>query len=285
MYATLSPGAIGVHVNSLEDGIAAAKTGGFAGLEVNIGEAASLIDAQGVDAVRQLFIEGGIIPAVFGLPTDWRGDEERWKQDLEALPRLASAARALGITRTATWFLPFSDERPYDENRKFYIERFRPIAAILADHGISLGLEFVGPKTLRDGHKYEFIYKLEETLELGEEIGPNLGLLLDCYHWYTSHSTLDSLKNLRPEQVVYVHVNDAPAGVAIDEQQDGVRCLPGETGVIDIAGFLGTLKQIGYNGPVAPEPFKKELGSLPSDEARLETVGQSMRKIFSIAGV
>ena len=64
-----------------------------------------------------------------------------------------------------------------------------------------------------------------------------------------------TLKALTPAQVVYVHVNDAPAGVPIDEQMDGVRALPGETGVIDIAGFLKALQGIGYDGPVTPEPF------------------------------
>lgn len=284
MYSTLSPGAIGVQANTLEDGVTAAKLGGFTGIEVSIGQVADQIDANGVDAVKAVY-SAGVIPAVFGLPVEWRGDEAPWRAGIDALHRLAKAAQSLGITRTATWFLPFSDERPYDDNRRFYIERFKPISQILSEHGISLGLEFVGPKTLRNGHKYEFIYQMEATLELGAEIGPNMGLLLDCYHWYTSHSTVDALKTLTPQQVVYVHVNDAPSGVAIDDQLDGVRCLPGETGVIDIAGFLGTLKAIGYDGPVAPEPFKKELWDLPSDKDRLELVGKSMAKIFSLAGI
>ena len=84
--------------------------------------------------------------------------------------------------------------------------------------------------------------------------------------------------------MVYVHVNDAPAGVPIDEQMDGVRALPGATGVIDIAGFLQSLAAIGYDGPVVPEPFVK-LDGLPSDEARLQTVGAAMSDIWQKAGL
>ena len=84
---------------------------------------------------------------------------------------------------------------------------------------------------------------------------------------------------------MYVHVNDAPAGVPVEEQLDNVRALPGETGVIDIAGFLQSLQAIGYDGPVVPEPFKKELADLPSDDARLETVGAAMDRIFRQAGI
>ena len=280
MYKALSPHAIGVRPGNLEEAIAAAKKGGFEGVEINAAEVADRLEANGADEIEQLFASAGIRPAGWGLPTDWRTSEESWRKGLEELPRLARAAAAIGANRTSTWILPGSDERPFEENRRFHIERFTPIAQILADNGCRLGLEFVGPKTSRDARKYPFIYRMPEMLEMGAEIGPNVGLLLDCWHWYTSHGTLEELHTLRPEQVVYVHVNDAPSGIPVDEQLDHVRALPGETGVIDIAGFLGALQAIGYDGPVVPEPFKKELNALPSDDARLETVGAAMDAIF-----
>ena len=43
-----------------------------------------------------------------------------------------------------------------------------------------------------------------------------------------SGGTLDEVRALRAEQVVYVHVNDAPPGVPLDDQIDNVRALPGE---------------------------------------------------------
>src|SRR5579862_4473950 len=276
MYKTLSPGAISVHVNGLQESIAAARTGGFQGVEFSPNEVAGLIDEHGLPYVTDLFATAGIRPAAFGLSTDWRGAEESWRKGLEELPRQAKAAAALGCFRTATWILPGDNNRTYDENRRFHIERFKPIAQILADHGVHLGLEFIGPKTLRDSLKYPFVYKMDDMLDMGAEIGPNVGLLLDCWHWYTSHGTLDDLRRLRAEQVVYVHVNDAPAGVDIDAQFDSVRALPGETGVIDIAGFLQALQAIGYDGPVTPEPFKQELKDLPSNDARLRAVGDAM---------
>ena len=90
---------------------------------------------------------------------------------------------------------------------------------------------------MRDSAQYPFIYKMEDMLAMGAEIGPNMGLLLDCWHWHTSGGTIEDIKRLSPEQVVYVHVNDAPRGVGMDEYVDSVRGLPGETGVIDIAGY------------------------------------------------
>ncbi len=285
MYSALSPGAIGVRAGSLSAAIAAAKAGGFGGVEFNPAEVADLIAANGAEHVRALFAEASVRPAGFGLPLDWRGDEAAWRKSLEQLPRLAEAAQAIDGARTMTWIMPCSNDRPFDENRRFHIERFTPAAEILAEHGCALGLEFIGPKTLRESRKYPFIHTMDAMLEMGGEIGPNVGLLLDCWHWHTSGGTVADLLRLTPKDVVYVHVNDAPRGVAMDDYVDNVRGLPGETGVIDIAGFLHSLQTIGYDGPVTPEPFKKELSELPSDEARLATVGDTMRKIFAQAGV
>lgn len=285
MYKALSPGAIGVRAANLQEALAAAKSGGFDGVEFNPAEVADLIDAHGAAHVRGLFEQAGLQPAGWGLPLDWRGSEEKWRDGLALLPRRAQAAAAIGGTRCSTWIMPSSDERDFDENWRFHLDRLGPAAEALAAHGCRLGLEFIGPKTLRDAARYPFVYRMEHMLELGAAMGPNVGLLLDCWHWYTSGGTLDDLRALRPEQVVYVHVNDAPAGIPVDEQVDNVRALPGETGVIDIAGFLQTLQTIGYDGPVVPEPFKQELKTLPSDEVRLTTVGATMTTIFQRAGL
>jgi len=284
MYKALSPGAIRVSAANLDDVLLAAKTGGFDGVEINPSEIADLIVASGKDAVIAKFTDAGIKPAGFGLPVDWRGAEDVWRSSLNTLPRLAEAAAAIGATRTMTWIMPCSNDREFDENTQFHITRFTPIAKILAEHGLSLGLEFIGPKTLRETQKFPFIHTMDAMLALGREIGPNVGLLLDSYHWYTSHGTVSELRALTPQQVVVVHVNDAPLGVRVDEQLDGVRDLPGATGAIDIASFLQSLQAIGYQGPVIPEPFV-DLSALPSDTARLQRVGAAMDDIWRKAGL
>ncbi|HLK15000.1 MAG TPA: sugar phosphate isomerase/epimerase [Fimbriimonadaceae bacterium] len=280
MYSALSPGVVGVHVDNLAQRIAAAKEHGFAGVEIDIREIATLVGSGGAEKVEAQFVDAGVIAAGWHLPVDYGGSEADWRRDLDALPAICKAAAAIDCFRAFTWVMPCSNDREYDENLKFHVERFKPVAAILEEHGIRLGLEFIGPKTIRDRFKYEFIYTMPGMLELAEKIGGNVGLLLDVWHLYTSHGEIADVAKLEETDVVYVHVNDAPRGLEIDEQQDGTRCLPGETGVIDITTFLMALQGIGYSGPLVPEPFKKELGDLPSDSARLEAVAASMRKVM-----
>ena len=171
MYSALSPGAIGVKANTLAEAIAAAKIGGFAGVEFNPAEVADRIERDGAEAVKSLFADAGIRPAGFGLPVDWRGDEAKWKSDLEKLPQLADAAAAIGGGRTMTWIMPADNDKDSEENRCFHIERFTPIAKILADADVSLGLEFIGTQSLRENYTHPFIYRMADMLALGAEIG------------------------------------------------------------------------------------------------------------------
>src|SRR4051794_21905426 len=99
MYKTLCPWAIGVKADTLEAALAAARTGGFAGLEISAAQVADVIDQRGADAVKKMFADAAIRPAAFGLPVDWRTSEENWRRDQEKLPRLAAAAASIGVDR------------------------------------------------------------------------------------------------------------------------------------------------------------------------------------------
>lgn len=268
LFKNLNLGALGLDIDPttsliypsrclpFQEAVEAAKIGGFQGVDIDIIEMKKILKSKSVDEVKHL-VEGKRLKfGGWGLPVNFYGDEETYRRELERLPEYAQVSEELGCNRVFTWIQPFSDRLPFEENFKFHVKRLKPIAEILQDHGCCLGLEFDGAKTVRINHKYEFIYTMDGIMRLCEAIGTkNLGLLLDSWHWYTSHGTIDELRRLKGEQVIYVHVNDAPAGIPIEEQRNFARCLPGETGVIDLVGFLKALKEIRYEGPVTPESF------------------------------
>ena len=57
--------------------------------------------------------------------------------------------------------------------------------------------------------------------------------------------------------------------------------MPCATGVIDVKTYLGALVKIGYDGPVAAEPFYKPLGTMPRDAA-LRATADAMRKAVAL---
>lgn len=284
MFKSLSPGMIGVKA-SLPEALDYAKAGGFQGVDVGIQDLAKRVDEEGADGVKQRFAEAGLQIGSWGLPVAWNGPEADYDRDLAALPALASAGASVGAVRTARWIPAGSADRRFRENFRWHVERLRPICEVLKDHGCSLGLEFIGPQTKRIDEPYGFIYTLPGMLALCEAIGTgNAGLLLDCWHWHTGLGTISDLRALVADDVIHVHVNDAPAGVDLVDQIDNIRALPSETGVIDLVGFLKVLAEIGYEGPVTPEPFSQRVRELPAEQAVRET-GAGLDKAWQAAGL
>jgi sugar phosphate isomerase/epimerase len=217
-----------------------------------------------------------------GLSVDFRKGDDEFNAGMRALPGIAAAVQGVGVKRVGTWVSPTHDGLTYLENFKIHARRLRETATVLGDHGLRLGLEYVGPKTSWTARRYPFVHTLKEMRELIAEIGrPNVGLVLDSWHWYTAGEGLAELKTLSNREIVSVDLNDAPAGVALDQQKDSAREIPLATGVIDTAGFLTTLNGLDCDAPVRCEPFNAALRAMPPDQA-LKTTIEAMRKAFAL---
>jgi sugar phosphate isomerase/epimerase len=287
MFTTLGPGAIGIKGLNLTESISLAKETGFEGVTIDVREVAALADERGTERVRSLFADAGVRPGTWGLPIAYRNDE-RWQQELEALPRLANVARELGCDRATAGVMPGSNELEYDANFAWHVVRLRPIAESLNRSGCRLGIEFIAPKTLRATFKHEFLYTIAGVKDLAAAIGTgNVGVLLDSWHLYTSGDELDAIDQLTNAEIVAVHVNDAPTGVPRDEQLDLVRTLPLETGVLDLVGFMDKLKSLEYDGPVMPEPFSKRVEEIAASDpvAAARETARSMSALWKAAGL
>ena len=282
-FKNLGPGHIGVRANQRQLLDYAAKHG-FEGMTPHDGEFANASAAQIREWVATMK-DKGICYGAAGLPVEFRRDEQRFKVDLAALPKRAEVLHQLGVTRMATWVLPGHNELTYLQHFKMLEQRFRQLATVLEDYGIRLGLEFVGPRTSRARFRYPFVCAQRDMMELVDAVGTkNVGLLLDSWHWYTSHGTIEELMELSNEDIVHVHVNDAPAGIAVDEPVDMRRKLPVTTGVIDLKGFVNALVRIGYDGPIECEPFDQELCQMAADDA-LEATIASLNRLWGLIDV
>jgi sugar phosphate isomerase/epimerase len=232
-----------------------------------------------------MFAASGVLPGQWSLPVAWNKDEQ-WQADLAALPQLASLGRQLGCTRTTTWIMPGSDAYAYTANWEWHIRRFRPIASALADEGCSLGIEFVGPRTLRARFAHPFVFTLGGMMDLAAAIGTgNVGLLLDAFHLFVSGGSVADMARLTAADVVAVHVNDGVEGVPLDEQLDQVRRLPTESGVLPLADFMRGLQKIGYDGPVTAEPFSARVNALTDPHQAAALVAEYMDRLWRASGL
>ena len=282
MYKNLNIGALG-HAQPFDTACALAKQYGFAGVDLDTGYLLDLASKQSLQAAKDWFAGTELKPASFGLSVAWR-DWDSEQKYVDSLPRFieeTKLAAAFGVTRCATWVMPCSNDLRFHDHFALVARRLRPVAEILKAYGIWLGLEFVGPRTLRASRKYDFIHTMDGMRALGAAIGTgNIGFLLDCFHWFTSHGVVGDIEALAPQEVVYVHVNDARPGRTADEQIDGERGMVGATGVIDIAAFFAALRKIGYDGPITVEPFSAEVKAMTPEQA-VALTSQALDKVLA----
>jgi sugar phosphate isomerase/epimerase len=286
MLNTLLAGSIGINGLTLEEQIVLAREAGFDAVNFNVHDVKALADANGgIDYVKDLFASNGIQPGGWGVPVNI-GDDSKRPQQLEDLAELASLAVALGRPAGTTGIMPGNNEREFDAEYAFWLERFRPVADVLKSVGASVGIEFISPKTLRNRFTYEFIYDMPRMLAFGKDVGTgNVGVLFDVWHHYCAHGTIEELDLLTKDDVALVHVNDAPKGLEIDEQEDLSRTLPLETGVIPAVEYLKKLKDIGWSGPVGAEPFSKRINELAANDplaAAKETAGATQKLLDAV---
>lgn len=266
-------------VGSDEEFIKAAANYGFQAVD---GNPISFVERNGKQAAVAFLERHHVKWSSFGLPVDWRTTDEAFRNDLPKLATAAKAAHEIGCTSCCTYILPSTDLEPA-AFMALAIKRLRLCAQLLGAYNIRLGLEYVGPHHLRTMWKHPFIWTQSETLDLIAAIGePNVGLLLDTYHWYTTEMSAADIAKLNPYQIVHVHINDA-RDVPLKEALDNDRVYPGE-GVIDIAEFLQALQKTGYQGAVTQEVLTKS----PPTEAACDLLRRSqsgMEKVIAAAGI
>ena len=258
MFLALNSVLLGGRVHWPEFAELAARVG-FAGTDIMLAGAMQ----EGAPATNQLLNRLHIAPAVIELPVEFRKDDASFKSTLPKLEPAAQFADAIQCRRMITYIMSSSDT-PKEELRQVYKDRFTQIANILAPHQVRLGLEFLGPLALRKRFKYEFIWQMNEMLAFAKECGPNVGLLLDSWHWHHAGATTQDIINAGRDRIVHVHFNDAP-NLPPEQIKDNERLLPGE-GVINLVGFLKALQHIGYTDALSVEVFGR-LKDVPSEEA------------------
>ncbi|MDX2149360.1 MAG: sugar phosphate isomerase/epimerase family protein [Bryobacteraceae bacterium] len=278
----LTPGSIGVKADQRETIDLAARFG-FEAVEPYAAYLAQLPEAD-FSRLLDYLRSRNLVFGNAGLTVEFRRSDEDFRQGIAPFPDICRRLRAANVTRVTTWISPAHDTLTFLQNMRRHAARLREVATILGDNGQRLGLEYVGPKTLWTSRRYPFVHSMAEMRDLIGEIGrPNVGFVMDSWHWYTAGEGQAELLTLKKEEVVSLDLNDAPSGIPVDQQIDSARELPMATGVIDMKLFLNTLHQIGCDAPARCEPFNAKLRAMPRDEA-LAATAASMKKALALIG-
>lgn len=254
------------------DKVRLAAATGYGGVDWDLAPA----KAAGRAATQALFAELKIKPTIVSLPMarplPFGGDGQAFRDALTPLADDAAFTAAVGCQKMMV-VLPASTTAPKPDQLELVRDRFAAIAEVLQRSQIRLGLEFLGPLYFRQGRaggppSTPFVWNLPETLALAKDCGPNIGVVLDVWHWHHAGSTVADILAADKSRIVHIHVSDAGAAPPADVR-DNQRLMPGE-GIIDLVGFFQALKKIGYADGVSPEPLGRIPAEMtPEDAARL----------------
>ncbi len=276
-YTAFVPGSLGVEADQAHAIVMAARYG-FESVQPFPADLLRDGVRRHVDALDMR----GLRWAAAGLPVNFRGGDAEFEDGIGSLAPKADALQRAGAARVGTWLTPSSETLTYVRNFKRTAARLRRVAEVLGDHGLRLGLEYVGTKRNWTASRHSFVHTMAGTKDLIAEINrPNVGFVLDSWHWWTSRETGDDIRALSASEVVSADLNDAPRGIPRDEQHDNRRELPLATGVIDLREFLEALVAIGYDGPIRAEPFSRKLSEMDDGEAS-RLAAEAMRKAFDL---
>ena len=247
---------------------------GYGGVDVPL----AAVRSEGLEATRALFAGLRIRASNTGFPVNYTRDEETFRRGIAGLDEAAKFAAAIDC-RSFLTILPPSSQTPKAELRGILKERLAAVSEILARSNARLALEFLGPLHFRKAQPYEFIWRMDEALEFARECGPNIGLLVDVWHWYHAGATTADILAAGKDRIVHVHLSDCPK-MPPEQVRDNQRVLPGE-GVIPLVEFFQALQKAGYTGGVSPEPLGRIPKDMPAEAGArlgLETAAAVMRK-------
>lgn len=278
MLKTVCPAYLGCQDSIYQTAPLIAAQGGFEGYySYGIEEDT----AYGAEETRRCFAENYLRPTGFRLPVEMNAPPEKFEAAFTKLPGIVALAAEIGYSSALIWIMPGANEMAPHEYHAVLISRLRRLGALLALHRMQLAVELVAPYALQRQYRFPIPATLWHLLDCIEQAElPNIGVVLDLFHFYCAgHTEADYGLLKRREQIIAVHVSDGVPRRLPSEQMDLDRRLPGETGVIDCGPLFRRLCELGYEGPVVPEPCNPSLQGRPFTET-LRHAAEALNRVW-----
>ncbi len=231
--------------------IAVAGKAGFDFIEVWASKLLGYLESGGLPGVRRDLARAGVgVAALNSVERITFTDPSGHVRMLEDFRRFCRIAEVL---RCETVIVVPSPRPPRVSAEAIVVESvgvLRELSRIAKPFGVRLALEFLGFRDCTVNSLAQCTAIVERTAR------PNVGLVLDTFHFFAGGSSLASLREVDPHKIFMVHVNDVER-VPRAKLHDALRLLPGE-GVLPLTPILAALREIGYDGKFSVEIFRPE---------------------------
>jgi len=247
----------------------------------NVEITAALLDdflkTDTLDAARRVLTDNGLTPvsSASGVGGLIEPNPNR-SAAVDNLKRRCEQFAALGLSRTyITTATPANAPKYSLDDYKAAATNLRGVADAAAQFNMKLIVEFVRAST--------FIATLNTLANVMRQAAhPNLGILFDCYHFWSGNNKLDDIDGVRPGEIAHAHFQDVP-DIPRELLDQTSRVIPGD-GVSPLAKILRKLADRGYSGPLSVELFLPKFQQADPYEVASE-IRQKAEKVMRQAKV
>jgi len=236
--------------------IAVAGTAGFEFVEIWAAKLMGYLERGGLPALRRDLKRAGVRAVTLNsVERVTFNDPSGHIRMLEDFERFCRVAEAIGAETVIVVPSPRPKAVTAAAIERESVRVLRELSGVARPHGVGLAYEFLGFADCT-------VNSLAQCAAIVERVArPNVGLVLDTFHFFAGGSTVAAIRNVDPRKIFIVHVNDVE-GVPRRKMHDALRLLPGK-GIIPLARILGALKAIGYTGRFSVEIFRPQYWNRP----------------------
>ena len=234
--------------------IAVAGKAGFDFVEIWAAKLIGYLDRGGLPALRRDLRRAGVTPATLNsVERITFNDPSGHIRMLEEFQRLCRVAEAIGCETILVVPSPRPKRVSDGAIERESVRVLRELSRLAKPHGVRLAYEFLGFADCT-------VNSLAQCAAIVEKVArPNVGLVLDTFHFFAGGSTLASIRAVDPRHIFMVHLNDVERAPR-RKMHDALRLYPGK-GIIPLRGILRELRGIGYTGQMSVEIFRPQYWS------------------------
>jgi|SRR5918911_1246546 2-keto-myo-inositol isomerase len=236
---------------SLVEDISAASAAGFDCLEIWASKLRAFLKSGTTDDLKWLLAEHRLPPySINSIERITFRDEEGHAKLLEECEELCRIASAINCPYIVVVPSPLPAGKSWEDVVEESVRVLDALGQIAERHNVALAFEFLGQRDCS-------VQTLEQDFEIVKKLSrPNVGLVLDSFHFYAGNSSLESIDALDAQKLFIFHINDAEY-LPREQLEDRHRLLPG-LGVLPLKEIVAALRRIGYDGVCSVEIFRPE---------------------------
>ncbi|MGD0264620.1 MAG: sugar phosphate isomerase/epimerase [Candidatus Methylomirabilota bacterium] len=236
--------------------IAVAGRAGFEFVEIWAGKLMGYLERGGLPALKRDLRRAGLRAATLNSVEHVTfNDPSGHVRMLEDFRRFCRVAQAIGAETVIVVPSPRPKGVSLAAIERESVRVLRQLSAMARPYDVRLAYEFLGFADCT-------VNTLAQCAAIVEKVArSNVGLVLDTFHFFAGGSSLASIRQVNPEKIFIVHVNDVERAPR-RKMHDALRLYPGK-GILPLAGILRALKAVGYAGGFSVEIFRPQYWNRP----------------------